>query len=356
MSARPHLPQLYIGITDEDWFDFLKERQPDEVNFWQPRGSTHFRALAPGQPFLFKLHSPRNVIAGGGFFAHFSLLPLSLAWEAFGEKNGARSLAEMRHQVEKYRPPSSAQEDYPVGCIVLTDPFFFDEADWIPVPDDFSLNIVRGKGYSLLEATGADLWKEVQVRWELYAARQAAPDDEVAAKSSSPPFLPGSETGSTSPERLPLLPGLRELLGTPGHVHLLAGEMFGDPALIRPRLGQGAFRVVITDVYDRRCAVTRERVLPVLEAAHIKPVAEGGRHEIPNGLLLRSDLHRLFDRGYVTVTPDYQIRVSRRLGDDFHNGEEYFQLSKRQLWTPSNPQQQPNREFLEWHGDTIFKG
>jgi len=131
--------------------------------------------------------------------------------------------------------------------------------------------------------------------------------------------------------------------------------MFGDPTLIRPRLGQGAFRVVITDVYDRHCAVTRERVLPVLEAAHIKPVAEGGRHEIPNGLLLRSDLHRLFDRGYVTVTPDYKVRVSRRLRDDFHNGEEYFQLEKKELWIPHKISERPDREFLEWHGDIVFK-
>ena len=72
---------------------------------------------------------------------------------------------------------------------------------------------------------------------------------------------------------------------------------FGRPALIQPRLGQGAFRVAVTDAYERRCALTRERTLPIPDAAHIRAYAAGGGHEIPNGLLLRTDIHRLFDLG-----------------------------------------------------------
>ena len=49
--------------------------------------------------------------------------------------------------------------------------------------------------------------------------------------------------------------------------------------------------------------------LPVLEAAHIRPYAQAGTHDVRNGLLLRSDLHRLFDIGYVTVTPDLHLEV-----------------------------------------------
>ena len=66
----------------------------------------------------------------------------------------------------------------------------------------------------------------------------------------------------------------------------IAVPRYGEPVLIWPRLGQGAFRVSVTQVYDRRCAVTRERTLPILEAAHIRPFAEGGPHEVTNGLLL----------------------------------------------------------------------
>ena len=62
-----------------------------EVNFWAPSG-TEFKALQPGELFLFKLHAPRNFIVGGGVFAHANVLPCSLAWEAFGEANGASNL------------------------------------------------------------------------------------------------------------------------------------------------------------------------------------------------------------------------------------------------------------------------
>jgi len=89
-----------VGVTDNDRFDFLS-RLPgiDEVNFWQPHAGQAFKALSPGEPFLFKLHAPLNYIAGGGFYAHSTTLPISLAWDAFGEKNGAISLQEMRYRV-----------------------------------------------------------------------------------------------------------------------------------------------------------------------------------------------------------------------------------------------------------------
>jgi putative restriction endonuclease len=101
---------------------------------------------------------------------------------------------------------------------------------------------------------------------------------------------------------------------------------YGEPTLIRPRLGQGAFRISVTDVYDRRCAVTGERTLPLLDAAHIRPYSHGGEHEITNGLLLRTDIHRLFDLGYVTVSSDGKFEVGRRLKEDFENGKYYYAM------------------------------
>jgi hypothetical protein len=95
---------LYVGITDYDWFRFLSALSGvHEVNFWQPGGRTNFQALRPGELFLFKLHAPRNFIVGGGVFARADILPTSLAWEAFGASNGAPSLAEMLRRIAFYR-------------------------------------------------------------------------------------------------------------------------------------------------------------------------------------------------------------------------------------------------------------
>jgi putative restriction endonuclease len=111
--------RFYVAITDFEWFSFLSAQKPDEVNFWQP--SAHgFKRLQPGEPLLFKLHSPRNYIVGGGFFSHYAELPLRFAWDAFSEKNGARSLQEMRARVWKYRAgkPVEGNEEV-IGCIML---------------------------------------------------------------------------------------------------------------------------------------------------------------------------------------------------------------------------------------------
>jgi putative restriction endonuclease len=293
--------RLFVAVTDYDWFQVhASSSTVEEVNFWQPSPDSSFKALSPGEPLLFKLHSPRNFIAGGGFFAKFLQLPLSLAWDAFGEGNGVHTLEEGRKRISKYRRiPIGPHEDPDIGCIVLAEPFFFPEDLWIPVPSDFSLNIVRGKGYDTEESAGWNLWAEVVERLERCSSYR---DDESA------------ETNM-----------------------IIQSSRFGKPVAVFPRLGQGAFRVLVTDAYKRRCAFTQERTLPVLEAAHIKPYSSGGRHEVCNGLLLRSDLHKLFDFGYITVDPtSRQIVVSRRIKEEFENGREYYALHGRTLNNPSD--------------------
>src|ERR1019366_4847281 len=95
--------KLFVAVTDRAWFEFLGQEPRDEVNFWQPSGSANFRALAPGELFLFKLHAPDNFIVGGGIFSHASAVPLSMAWEAFGSANGVSDLPEMRERIARYR-------------------------------------------------------------------------------------------------------------------------------------------------------------------------------------------------------------------------------------------------------------
>jgi putative restriction endonuclease len=301
---------LVIAVTDGDWFDMLRQ-QPNlaEVNFWAPSGS-HFRALQPGELFLFKLHAPRNFIVGGGLFAYANTLPCSLAWATFGEANGATSLRQMRERIQRYRRASpDDRTDFPVGNRILTQPFFFGESDWIPAPASWSRNIVSFKTYTTGEADGLRLWEAVTDRM-----MRIQPDV------------------------------------------IRHEDRYGPPQRVRPRLGQGAFRLLVTDLYERRCAVTRERTLPALEAAHIRPYAEGGVHEARNGLLLRRDLHSLFDSGYVTVTPDFRFEVSRRIREEFENGRQYYDLQGREIFVPKKAAQKPDLTALQWHNEQCFRG
>ena len=127
--------RMYAAVTDFDWYRNLSSASGiDEVNFWKPGGKAGFKALEPGGLFLFKLKAPRNYIVGGGFFAHFTRLPCSLAWDAFCERNGAHSWPQFRAKVAQLKKVSDPFEDFVIGCILLEQPFFFPESDWIPAP------------------------------------------------------------------------------------------------------------------------------------------------------------------------------------------------------------------------------
>ena len=283
------------------------------MNFWQPSGSGEFKALRPGDLSLFKLKGADGMIAGGGVFSHASLAPLSLAWEAFGEKNGNASLADMRATIAKLRYNTALlgiRDDPVISCRILTEPFFWSEDLWLPIPSSFNLNTVVGKGYGTETAEGLALWQAVQ--------------DRLAATPTTP------ET--------------------------VTGERFGVPVLMRQRLGQGAFRLAVTDGYRRRCAVSGERTLPILDAAHIQSYADGGQHELSNCLLLRTDIHRLFDLGFVTVTADRHFAVSERLKADFDNGVHYYAMQGQRLADPAPGFAPPTPAALKWHRDYRYLG
>ena len=305
--------KIFVAVTHKPWCDFLADIAPDEVNFWQPSGSGEFKALQPGDLFLFKLKGKENAIAGGGVFGHASLAPLSLAWEAFGAKNGNGSIADMRQTIVALRrdtSPLGAREDPVIGCRILTEPFFWPRDMWIPVPDSFSRNIVVGKGYTTDTPEGLRLW------------------DDVSARLAAVPNAPRPITG----------------------------DRFGAPVLMRQRLGQGAFRLAVIDGYDRRCAVSGEKTLPILDAAHIRSYSDGGQHEVANGLLLRTDIHRLFDLGYVTVTERQTFAVSERLKADFDNGFHYYAMQGHELAAPRRGYAPPSPEALHWHRENRYLG
>jgi putative restriction endonuclease len=131
---------------------------------------------------------------------------------------------------------------------------------------------------------------------------------------------------------------------------------YGEPSLIAPRLGQGAFRISVIDAYARQCAVSGGRVLPALEAAHIQPYARGGIHSLSNGVLVRRDIHSVLDAGYATIDDEYRFVVSDRVRTDFNNGNEYRRLHGSPLVLPSTPSARPARAALRWHNENVFLG
>lgn len=310
-----------VALTDQRWYEFLSAVSADggrldEVNFWRPLAQTEFRSLSPGEPFFFRLKHPINAVAGYGFFAHGTRLPIQLAWDAFRERNGDPTFERFLGRIAEYRqesPAETALGSRDVTCLILREVRFLPESQWLSWDEGraWHKNIVAFKRYDLTVGHGlalADLLKNGQ------------PAELV------PQFQP-----------------------------ILADERLRTEQIGVEREGQGAFRVRVLDAYGRRCAVTGERALPVLDAAHIQPYRGPASNHVQNGLSLRADIHRLFDVGYVTVTPDHRFEVSRRLKEDFENGEPYYELRGTQLALPRDPIRRPSREALEWHATNVFR-
>lgn len=310
----------FIANTDYEWYSFLlKKERLEEVNFWRPMGGSPFRALRRGEPLIFKLKSAHgHAIVGFGLFVLFRSLSILDAWQFFGTGNGAESLDSVVARVRKYTERSKGYRaglSHEIGCVLLATPIFFPRDIWIRQPADWHPNIVQGKGYDLTRGEGRRIWNECIERASLVDLPDITRQNIDTVRDSS------WQSGGY---------------------------------LVKPRYGQGLFRLSVADAYGK-CAVSREHSLPALDAAHVVPHADGGPNEVSNGLLLRADIHRLFDRGFVTVTPDYTFRVSTRLDEDFHNGKTYYMLDGNRIWLPSDPDERPARERLEYHSAEIFR-
>lgn len=312
--SRVFFMKYWLGVTDNSWFNYQEKNRFDELNFWQPSATPPFKNASEGMPFLFKLKKPYNHIVGGGFFITYSTLPLRLAWDTFGVKNGVNSFNDLKALISPLTGAKSSNDL--VGCTVLANPFFFDKEEWIETPQSFSLNIVRGKMYNTDELSGFELWEKVSSRLRKYdlSIEDNAQDNFVDVKNK-----------------------------------------YSKPYLMKQRIGQSTFRLLVTDAYKRRCAITGENTLPVLEAAHIIPYAEGGNHDVTNGLLLRSDFHKLYDLGLVSITPDYLIKISSQIHESWFNGKAYYRLQNQYLASiPDSFKLQPNKDSLKWHLDSKF--
>ncbi len=309
----------WVAVTHNDWFDVLaREPRREEVNFWSP-SAEHAVNAEPFSPFLFKLKAPHNAICGFGFYAGYSRLPDWLAWDCFGLGNGCSDLQALRERLGELREGIRFRGSIPpttIGCVLITQPTFFAASDWIPQPTNWPKTSVRATAFDLGVGEGKRVWDACLERSGVLPVRMTAdgPDPLVSDPSAR----------------------------------------YGKPHVVEPRLGQGTFRVAVTDAYERACVVTDEHSLPALDAAHIRPFAEDGPHDVSNGLLLRADIHRLFDQGYVTVTPDLVFRVSERLKTDYQNGRSYYPLDAKPIRRPGNPGHLPSRNFLEWHSQSRF--
>jgi putative restriction endonuclease len=320
-----YLPQeATIALTDRAWFDYLSARASvaplDEVNFWFPKAQKLWKHMPVGEPVFFRLKKPYYTVVGYGFYAHFEVLDLDLAWQTFGDKNGDAKREGFFKRIGGYRKVdllSPMAQRTPLGCMVLRDPVFWPPDRWIPwSPEErgWPPNVVQG-------ATDRDP-TNVAVLMAAIRNDQAEPPAELSRQ----PF---------------------QLLTEDERSWRYAAEA--------AREGQGTFKLRLLKAYGR-CAITGEHTPIVLDGAHIQRYLGPRSNHPQNGILLTKEFHALFDAGYVTITPDLQVRVSDRLRRDFKNGHRYYPYDDRPLVSvPNDRNLAPSRDALAWHMSNVFK-
>ena len=112
---------------------------------------------------------------------------------------------------------------------------------------------------------------------------------------------------------------------------------------IAVRRGQSTFRKNLIEAYRGKCAVTGTNVLETLEAAHIFPYNGIKTNHVTNGLLLRADIHTLFDIGLLSVNKDYLVILSSSL-----NKSDYAKYHGKKIRLPKKKHDYPSIDALEY--------
>jgi putative restriction endonuclease len=251
------------------------------------------------------LKHPVRLIGGYGIFREYETLPASEAWTRYGRGNGVSSASELNERVEAYASKRSANftagPDPKIGCLILSDPVFLDEAVYLHPTDygvEFPRQVVKFKTFNGPAPFAATL----------------------------------------------------DFLNHEDNFELVSGEAARTASETKWRRGQAQFRRLVLDAYGNRCCVSGTNFEAVIQAAHIQPYVSSSSNHVQNGLPLRSDLHTLFDGGLLSVGSNHALLVSSLL-----DGTEYERLGGTRLLLPMNPAAYPSEAALERHRHSIYR-
>lgn len=289
---------IAIAPTDKNWFQFLKQRLNFQIiNFWTDT-PWNPRKLNFGDEFYFLLKAPIRKIGGYAEFYYYQNLTIKEAWQKFGRGNGVNSLYELGRKVTGSTEPDFSTK---IGCIVLQNPVFLTPDDYFH-PEDYNLSfpdeISKHKYYpNLNNINFRSQYQQVGFSF----ARLGVDED----------------------------------------------YQFNQAA---PSKDQSEFRQNLFNYYNSCGIITQEKNSELLDAVHIHPHLTTNLQNPKNGVLLRTDFHKLFDEGLITITPEYQVLVSSKLDSDY-----YHQYQQQKIYLPDDNIFYPDQRALEFHNQYIFR-
>lgn len=287
-----------IAPTDMNWFNFLKEHDYNSfLNFWTPT-PWNIKGLNNGSKLYFLLKSPVRKIAGYGEFQDYLNLSTHDAWVKFGQRNGCNNKGELISKVQTYLSKNSRKysddvvtvDNHIIGCIILKNCQFWDEENFI-VPKEYDIDFAN----QIVKLKYFDKYDPFYLEQTEYTNYQILNE-------------PKEEYRQT----------------------------------VNARKGQSTFKSNILKAYNNKCCISGETCQELLEAAHIQQYVNSNSHHIQNGLLLRIDLHKLFDCGLLRIDANYRVVISSELSNS-----SYSQFNGIVIQLPDNPNHYPSKASLE---------
>ena len=248
-------------------------------------------------------------VVGGGFFISWYKISLDEAWSRFGVRNGVTDFDDLVAEVKEHGGHRSSN----IIAATLGNNFIFDGSSLITVPEEVSSHFKSGMRFILNidDPTGRYLY-------------------QVAKKVYSQDLDKYGDTWK-------------------GVYYLASRSHF--------RSYSAGFYAKVRAAYKFKCAVTGSTIVPLLEVAQLRPFYDFKEQIAANGILLRSDFHRLFSLGYITleyVTDDkVVIRTSSCLKSV--GAAEYLEYEGKQVSLPDDKTAWPNPQYLEWHRKNCFE-
>lgn len=292
--------------TSPRWFSALSELtpRPSRVAFWQPTSGIPHK-IKVGEPWFFVEKGAPRVLGFGRFLGHEGIT-ISGLWDRYGQATGTTSENALLGEITSAKKGKAGTGDTQIGNVILSDFTPFSQPVSLPPLDLPKLN--RAFQYVPAGNSILDLADQKPTTLERDLAMAEA---EVKREGG---FDPTSITDAR-----------RKVL-----------------ASIVRRQGQTKFRNELMEAYEGRCAISNCAIPELLEAAHIHPYKGAETNDVRNGILLRTDLHTLFDLGLLAIdTGSWAVLISPRL-----LGSNYEQFSRRKLRRPRDEAQHPSAEEL----------
>ncbi len=284
-----------IATTDKSWVDTLKEFDLNSyVNFWTPT-PWNIKSLKNGDRFYFMLKAPIRLIGGFGEFVEYKNMNVEDAWVEYGYRNGRKTKESFISSIQTYINKNSKKfggtdidpDKYLIGCIILKNCQFWDSDEFIN-----------------LSSYGISFPNQV-VTWKSFST-----NDPIHQKPKIP-------------------------------FQLVGGKRIVCPIISNSREGQSKFKSELLKAYNNKCCISENDIPELLEAAHIQEYKNIESNHVQNGLLMRVDIHRLYDNKLIAVDDEYIIHVSNLILD-----KEYRSFHGRKISLPKDPDNYPCKDAL----------